>query len=163
MKPLHGGSIALLKSFNNRCFIGGSAGLYYDRVVIRTVFNNYTESERILIPLLIENKLRLAIMPQQRRASAFLSLNFGYTINASYKAFGLNSEYTQYGMGAVTLQSLAGLRINFDEHSGYIIELGAMYMPLRNRLESSSQPVLYHGYTEALEIVSVLARVSYFF
>ncbi|MCU0435248.1 MAG: hypothetical protein MUC87_17465 [Bacteroidia bacterium] len=157
--PISGGSIAYLKSFNNKYFIGGSLGLLIQSKPFQEVEYIDEFSSLFLIPVLIENKYRLSFRDQRRRASLLLGFNCGYTFNSSYTYY---ESSRGIGMGAVTMQYLLGIKLNFDDNSGFLIEPGITYMPLRNSIYSGDTNT-YKGHMELLVPSMLTMRISYFF
>jgi hypothetical protein len=160
-----GGSIAVLKSYRNFYQFGGSFGYATSHKITKPDSINLSESRTEIAQLLLENKFRLSNRAQHKRGVLMYIFNCGYTFNMSYKktiAPDGSPVRTEKGMNAVTTQHLLGLRLNTDDNSGFLIEAGITYLPLRNKIVDHN-PVIYRGHTPAFFPRTAMLKISYFF
>lgn len=140
---LMGGSLAYYRNFNNRYMPGFSVSLNgapykddnsgdYDTTY--SAYSNQSQSRKMLLTTMIENRIRFGKVAQNKRLTTLVSLNIGYVFDFtdSYQlSFNQTSltrtQYTYETKNNFIIQSTFCLKINPDNNSGFILEPGIAY------------------------------------
>lgn len=126
-----GVGLTYFRSFKNN-YLAGLSVNYFHRQNPHPVYAdsriNEADHSFLQYQFLFENKIRLAMRPQNKRFTTLLALNAGYIADFSRSSFGETPEMTdvefEKSTGGITFQLGLALRVNPDNQSGLIIEPG---------------------------------------